>query len=641
MDGVHGHRTATLRSPSPSTLAEEGLFEASAPDTTFGGTPDFSDLGTASLPQVHKAKGKSIVSKSKVNPRPPEPSWADEESPFERLQQDMRKARLVSTSPSSAASFSMPQAPAIAPSRIAAAAAGGRPQTRLRDLSIDSPDFERPALYTMSFQHPRDKMNRDLSSKSDHPSSQNGRNAQPSYNDNRNHISHPSAFFKEGTDMSSITSQNVSVERSASLNQSPFEGAPSPLIFQPPLSRRQSGGNQLLLQKVLMKNLVRKDGRPNASTPARKSMRGKALPENFPQQWDGIADLSTTPLSSFDSPQKPSPAKSQSRFKAGQSHSRAPHSELAFPSPSSSSIASNAASHDTENSYAGSFGLPQYDPPAFSISKTRLTRTPAKEAARLMTRDVLQRAALRNGGGIGDAGAESPVLDPPSVVKNWATRGYAASTRQTPGPHGQVGKSPVLPLRSALGSLQENGETEIPNDDPEGESFEAEFEPFGGEAELQPPPLNFGHLADKSDEVHQENGGAMEEWGDSFEEYGEGASIDQQGNAGDGFEETEVQLGGGYDDAPAEQSFDESHSMEQETVFGAKAGRPSFAAQGARYGLDPEEALRPDMNDRRSAGFQLRGPGADDMVTLHGGKLLESQPFEASPLAGRDPRYGL
>jgi len=139
-------------------------------------------------------------------------------------------------------------------------------------------------------------------------------------------------------------------------------------------------------------------------------------------------------------------------------------------------------------------------------------------------------------------------------------------------------------------------------------------------------------MAAKQDQPATE--GVGDDWGDSFEGE-EDAFLDQPGMGGqDIFEETEIPVATGNDDSYREHSFDESRSFDEETLFGAKAAeKQRQRASGLAGSMQPE--------DVQGAGFLLRGPAAEDMVTLHGGRLLESQPFEASPLAGRDARYGL
>jgi DASH complex subunit ASK1 len=425
-------------------------------------------------------------------------------------------------------------------------------------------------------------------------------------------------------------------------------GGPSGGESRPDMPRRKSSSNQnALLQKVLMKNLVGKDGRPNLSTPATKKLsksmnkaarsRGPEgdeeegfFPADLPKDWNGLADLSKVALSSFDSPQKSSARQRAGRNLPSASKMRAPQSsastKMGLPSSvSSDSLFDNSIFREgPESSKAGE----SYQAPAFSVYKSKLSRTPAKEAARLITRDVLQSANLRSGGDWHDAGPDSPMLDPPSVVKNWATRGYtthfpaAPQSPETaaPGVEEQSSRRPQLLVPLAEGE----------------DSFEAEFD---DDAPL--PQLNFGHLADEGDEIggpgglgglggeQREQSGNVDDWGDSFE--GQSGEDDNSG-----FDEpAQVPLNDMHDEE-GDSFSDNSRSLDDETVFGAKRGPSHHAPSG--YGLDPQQQAL-DPNSREAHLFRLQAQ--NDMVTLHGGNLLESQPFEASPLAGRDVRYGL
>ena len=80
--------------------------------------------------------------------------------------------------------------------------------------------------------------------------------------------------------------------------------------------------------------------------------------------------------------------------------------------------------------------------------------------------------------------------------------------------------------------------------------------------------------------------------------------------------------------AVEEASFGDSFA-DGETVFGAKPAQPVPPTQHPAFGTADEDGMLKPPDARRSD------------VTLHGGRLLESQPFEASPLAGRDAKYGL
>ncbi|KAK9900747.1 hypothetical protein P389DRAFT_16939 [Cystobasidium minutum MCA 4210] len=590
-----------------------------------------------------------------------EPSWADDTSPFEQLRQDIQKVR-IDASYSTSSSY---HAPPFAPSSIAAKKQqqqqvqeeqnNKKHQTRLRDLSMDSPDFERPALQTMSFQHPRERLTQQYNQAPVHNAHDKGKGR--AY---QGHLDE--AEEDDSTDASSAVPDTPA--GISTLSDLSSLGGPSGGETRPGMPHRKSSGtnNQnALLQKVLMKNLVGKDGRPNLSTPAtkrmsksinkaRKSQIGQLgqeeeevpfYPKDLPSDWNGLADLSKAPLSAFESPQKKSTGniygnqRSASRNRVAYATSS---SKPGLPSSiSSDSLFDNSIFRDESGIPVASGSTNErYQPPVFSAYKSRLSRTPAKEAARLITRDVLQKASLRDGGGWEDAGMDSPPLDPPSVVKNWATRGY---TTHFP-PPGSAQK--VLPTEgSAKHDQSHRSQLLVPLAEGE-DSFEAEFEDEQAGLPAPPPQPNFGHLADEGDEHVQEGGGFNageasgngDDWGDSFE--GRSGEDDDDNS---GFDEpAQIPLNDEQGGAEEGDSFsDISRSLDDETVFGAKRGRVSNDPNQLGYGLHPSDAL--DPNSRQAHLFRLQAQ--NDMVTLHGGNLLESQPFEASPLAGRDARYGL
>jgi hypothetical protein len=66
----------------------------------------------------------------------------------------------------------------------------------------------------------------------------------------------------------------------------------------------------------------------------------------------------------------------------------------------------------------------------------------------------------------------------------------------------------------------------------------------------------------------------------------------------------------------------------EDTLFGIPRGQQQLRKPNAH---DDDDSF---TNERQQArGFHMHG--INDMDTLHGGQLLESEPFEASPLAGR------
>ena len=735
-----GDVTARLdtRPRSASDSSSGSSQSTSTPNTTIrqsSGTPE-----EAAAPQGKPGRTKKSATAS-AEARPPtgttsptvEPSWADDHaSPFEQLRQDIEKVKVSSdgaasssglTHDASSASSAMLDRyapPALKSEGFRSAGpskdAGGhrserqQAQTRLRDLSMDSPDFARPALETMSFPRPRASLYLAANEPRSKGKERSNDNGGTSYSE-QSTFSSSSAYAA-----SPASTLDFPSPASSSSSSPPSRAGHQEQQARPSMARRQSSGkgaNQLLA-KVLRKSMVGKDGRPNASTPARKGVKGivrdaQAAGEQFYPQgvhagWNGIADLSRTPLSSFDSPQRSTISKFEmdmnefewDRRSSGSARkARGPTSESPQTSPPGEQaslddygrpdalLASGgrtprrtARAHATEpnqhgtpglersgkprnDSFADLSGVGRFHPPAFSVSRSRLTKTPAKEAARLITRDVLQRAALRNNEDMDAVGVDSPALEPPSVVKNWATRGYGAAAAGSPDP----GYSPAGRAEAAAddllfaGPAAGHGQGALLAEAEEGEeSFEAEFEA------LPPRQPNFGHLADEGDELgssqgapppfaDQERPGLVagdNEWEDSFEDSGrggEGDSFDDEQAAraaGIAYEETEVPIRGeggetSFNSDEGSRSFGEG---EEETVFGAKAAAARLSQPGpgyAAYGAGDQEGVLEGEEGQR--GFQLRG--LDDMVTLHGGVLLESQPFDASPLAGRDARYGL
>jgi DASH complex subunit ASK1 len=327
-----------------------------------------------------------------------------------------------------------------------------------------------------------------------------------------------------------------------------------------PSPAAQSSKDPRLLRKVLNKH----GGTPSRGAPRStpKKIPSSQFPSDIPAGWNGLADLSKTPLSSMVSPRK----------------SRRP-----------------MGSWDVDDSADQTMSPPLL----MSVNRARLTKTPGKEAAKLITRDVLRSAALR-GGHRGedwqDVGGDDSPLDPPSVVKNWKARGYGGDFDDRPTPRGEGSRRlfeeedddfdpPELPeVRTRSGLVRED------DDDDEGDRG--------------------GGGGGRSFEVEAEE----ETWEDSYDQ--------SEGDVDVSFEPVDVA---------------------EDTVFGgrrstmgagaAAAGRRSTV--GGRTLVDEDDD---DVTGSDGGDFRLKGLGPDEMHTLHGGDLLQSQPFDKSPLAGRDWR---
>jgi DASH complex subunit ASK1 len=304
----------------------------------------------------------------------------------------------------------------------------------------------------------------------------------------------------------------------------------------------QSSKDPPLLRKVLDKHGTPSRGPRSAS----KRIPRSQFPTDIPVGWNGLADLSKTPLSSMVSPRKPR----------------------------------MAGTLDDGDSSTQTMSPPLL----MSVNRARLTKTPGKEAAKLITRDVLRSAALRgHREDWQEVGGEDSPLDPPSVVKNWKARGYGGDFNDRPTPRGEGSRKLF-------------------------EEEDADFEPNAA----LPETTRFGlvredtadHREGRSFEVEAEE----ETWEDSYEQ--------SEGDVNISFEPVDVA---------------------EDTVFGGRrstmgdAGRRSTV--GGRTLVDEDDLAGSDAGD-----FQLKGLGPDEMHTLHGGDLLQSQPFDRSPLAGRDWR---
>jgi DASH complex subunit ASK1 len=302
-----------------------------------------------------------------------------------------------------------------------------------------------------------------------------------------------------------------------------YTGSPAPRTLKAGADKHHPD----LLQKLLRKNL---------SSPLPPPSPRQTFPSDLPKNWDGLADLSITPLSAFASPTKSSPV----------------------PPP----------------------------PMSFALPRLPYSLTPSKEAARRMAQDVYQSTD----------GLDSPMLDPPSAMKDWATRGYDDL---------RLSDNTVAPSPSEAGRRgfeeEEYGEEE---------SFELPGPPagldYGGGTTARIDELlnedSFARLVD------DDEGGLL---GDGLEEEEEGGSFVEEGSY--------VEEG---------LSNDAIHRLEgpEDTLFGMpQKNNASFAGGG---GLD--DSFEEELGGRGGeSGFRMMGP--NDMDTLHGGMLLESEPFEVSP----------
>ena len=339
-----------------------------------------------------------------------------------------------------------------------------------------------------------------------------------------------------------------------------------PTSVSSPKSRSKAGMNKVhpkLLEKILARNLAGAAG-ATSSTPRsefKKAGGRKSLfPEDIPKDWNGIANLSSTKLDAFQSPIK-------RRF---------------VPSTNPNATAD----------------LLQFDSPAvpltmqYSSNPHNLTSTPTRPEshARSFVDDVYQFE-------------ESPIVEPPSVLKNWATRGYD-----------DLQLDAVSPLGAKAGEVLGEGSRRGFEEEEEEEEPLARTSIFGEGAgttaridELL-EGNSFARILD-DDEQEAQFGIEEEEGTGGFEfqgEEGDEGSFADEGLSAEGFQ-------------PIESLHRGRLEMPEDTLF----GMPQRAA-----GAEDDS-----FEGGKSNGFRLQG--LNDMDTLHGGQLLESEPFEASPLANR------
>ncbi|GAA5921575.1 hypothetical protein JCM3775_003113 [Rhodotorula graminis] len=449
-----------------------------------------------------------------------------------------------------------------------------------------------------------------------------------------------------------------------------------------------------LLNKVLRKGLggtPATASRPGQSTPGHGKIK---YPHDLPSNWDGIANLSTTTLDAFPSPIKRRGHASMLQVGDDSLYGPPPSTAASartalISSPAGAAAAGPSSSRDALN--ASTSTLRRFGTSPAPQRNAAFSRTPAKEAARRTVQNVYD--AL---GDLGDSPAlELPsALRNPARTMSY---NYYASTSAHGAGAGPGSPSEKATARRAdrtlLGDEAAAAASGAANDEsyasmPSQPSFMTQPIPFSHHAPYDAsgaslslsgahgddaPLADFGGgtTANIDALLAGNHGGADQYAGIVDDDDHDGAARFGSGTGG-----TDESFTGEADDhlhlhhRPAEptytEGFDEGYSRDEDelgaagaralrlpgqdgpedTLFGMPAGRggasaagggaagPSrrstYAPQGADVGEEEEEDSF-DEEARRS-GFRLHGAG-DEMETLHGGKLLESVPFQDSPLA--------
>ncbi|GAA5954525.1 hypothetical protein JCM21900_005976 [Sporobolomyces salmonicolor] len=593
-----------------TSVATEEAAQGASPDRTVSSEGDETYTTTPSEDGTPRAGKSHPVSVSDI---PSEPHWSNDMSPFQSLQQERAMP----------ANSAMKQPPLPDMQRL-----------RLRDLPPDSPDVPEPDFETVNVDAAGSKGKGRSFDLSSDPSS-------PSF--------------------------------------SALRGSPAP---RNPKSGGGSNPQSALFEKILRKNLASPLAGPGSSTPG-AGARGKLkFPHDLPQNWNGIANLSTTSLDAFPSPIKRRPSA------MGEDDSFAPPPTTQH--PGGAALTSSPAPRNPLASSTST--LRRYPaPPSTSIASPAFSRTPAKEAARRTAQHVYDALDV-----------DSPLLEPPSALKNPATMVYnPRSTYGGPGPESPSERSTIRRTGATLGggagmssmrsgaphssdesyaslpaqpSFANASRTDVYDFSSSGRFGGAgrddgvPLSDFGGGTTaniddllaghtmtFQPPqPVDYAGIVD-DDADHGVHGQGAEDESYTGEEGTEGFGQHGQQQQQQRYDEDEsfaldAGLAGRGPDGRFAARLEDGP---EDTLFGmptAKGGgrgggeggaRPSsrplsrqlvyeddsFTDEAAAYGAEPD-------------GNRFRLHGLSDMETLHGGELLASEPFQASPLAGRYGQYG-
>ncbi|GAA6049805.1 hypothetical protein JCM3770_002170 [Rhodotorula araucariae] len=429
-----------------------------------------------------------------------------------------------------------------------------------------------------------------------------------------------------------------------------IRGSPAP-------RQARAGGDKAhsaLLNRVLHKGLASPAtaSRPGQSTPGAATGRIK-FPHDLPSNWDGIANLSTTSLDAF-----PSPIKRRADASAvGDDSLFGPPPSTAASSRSalrSSPPAAPSSSRDTLDASAST--LRRYGTSPAPPQSVAFTRTPAKEAARRTVQNVYDA--------LGELA--SPTLELPSALRNPRTMVYdyyaaggSPSERSTArrgdrtlggggSDAGDVSQASVLSQPSFLTRTIPYPLHQQPSHDGSSASshHDVPLADFGGGTTANIDALLAGHDAGGASLASTDQyAGIVDDDGGARYGVSSGADESYTGEADGLHRLAEPTYTEGFDEGYSrdDDAFD-AHALRlpgqdgpEDTLFGMPAARGGTAAP-RRVTYAPEEAEFAEEDDSfaeeaRRSGFRLHGMG--EMETLHGGELLASEPFQASPLAGR------
>ncbi|KAH8923183.1 hypothetical protein BT69DRAFT_1242413 [Atractiella rhizophila] len=349
---------------------------------------------------------------------------------------------------------------------------------------------------------------------------------------------------------------------------SPFYSESNASSLNPNASAPDSSRNMALLRDLNLGNAL-------SSTPAKP-----ILPRDIPKDWNGLADLRTVPLNSFESPAKTG---TKSKGKEKEKGKMSP--------PRTVSIVPTPA---------------------------RLARTPSKAVARaLIQQDILESFGINLNDNI----------EPPSAMKDgtWQARyggfnDFASSpARRILGKEAdKIFPEPELPdwLDDAF---EREEDDEIGND---GDMASARAEGSGTKVIGE----EHAFIGGEEDDVFG-GGPAREHHPRASDFFDDEASLRRnlEESMEESFENTEtsgiiipLEVAENSFDEDDSGDFNDDHPALVEAIYAQDTeGGTAF------FGGQPGEG----------ADFRLMGPGVDDMETYHGGRLLDSRPYFDSPLA--------
>ncbi|SCZ99460.1 BZ3500_MvSof-1268-A1-R1_Chr3-1g06021 [Microbotryum saponariae] len=393
--------------------------------------------------------------------------------------------------------------------------------------------------------------------------------------------------------MSSIHFETTSPETLRKLKQPLHHHSASPT---PANSTAASQNHPALLEKILRKNIGSPG--PSSSTPGRGKAR-LVRPTDVPRDWDGLVDLSNTSLAAFASPIK------RQGDMANESGWDAPVDRV-------------AASKTSSPAPLGNRSLA-----SLNLLSPAPSRVPAKQAAQRMTNTVY--SALH----------DSP-LEPPLIMREYTARLMMGEDLPAPSPsegsrrgfeeEALEDEGDSLDLSKPFGTTRLGKGTLL-----------AEF--GGGTTARIDDLLNetsFARIVDDGDDFGTQRVSIQDDsFTDDLPTSGPVASLSKaappaaapfalHGQRRDAFNAP----GRSAPNANAIQGLD----GREDTLFGM---RPAAAPVADQSIADEDDSFAAGLGATQN--FRMLGP--DNLDTLHGGVLLESEPFESSPLANRDRNY--